>query len=159
MNRILTIFVLSLAAFPACRSQPPPAEAKNPHARAEVSQWSGQHSGRDAAATEVLRSTDEWNAFWSKIEQPRPRPLDAAREMAVVIFLGGKRTGGFSAEFIGTRVQDGKYVVEYRETAPEPGTMVTQELTTPWTLAVVPKSDLPVEFRRAGQERPSRQTK
>ena len=43
---------------------------------------------------------------------------------------------------------DGRCVVEYVETAPEPGQVVTQALTTPWVVALVPCSKLPVVFKK-----------
>jgi hypothetical protein len=77
----------------------------------------------------------------------------------VAIQLGGRRTGGFSVEVLRTQVQEGKLIVEYRETAPEPGMMVTQELTEPWIVAIIPRSDLPVVFRNTGSRRPAARDK
>lgn len=154
----LLVFLI-MPLLPACRSQPTAPDSKSPDVPSPIAQWSGQHSGRETAATEVLRSAEEWTAFWPKVGDDRPRALDVSREMAVAIYLGQKRTGGFSAEVLRTQVQEGKLIVEYRETAPEPGMMVTQELTEPWVVAIVPRSDLPVVFRNTGSRRPEARDK
>lgn len=151
MNRISFTLLFGSALFAAGHSQSAPATP----ARSEIVQWSGQHGGSDTASTRVLRNADEWNAFWKQVERDRPRPLDVANEMAVAIFLGEKRTGGFGALLLGTRVEDGKLVIDYRETTPEPGMMVTQALTHPWVVAVMPRSDLPVVGRNVAPERQS----
>ena len=54
----------------------------------------------------MLRNADEWNAFWKQVECDRPRPLDVAN-MAVAIFLGEKRTGGFGALLLGHVLRTG----------------------------------------------------
>lgn len=45
--------------------------------------------------------------------------------------------------------------IDYRATTPEPGIMVTQALTHPWVVAVMPRSDLPVVGRNVAPERQS----
>ena len=97
----------------------------------------------------MLRNADEWNAFWKQVECDRPRP------MAVAIFLGEKRTGGFGPLLFGTPVRDGEIVIDYRETTPELGMMVTQALTHSWVVAVMPRSDLAVVGRNVAPERQS----
>jgi hypothetical protein len=52
-------------------------------------------------------------------------------------------------------VQEGKLVVDYRESKPPPGAMVTDALTAPWVIAIVPRSDLPVATHRGEQPAPS----
>jgi hypothetical protein len=106
-----------------------------------------------------LRTPAEWTEFWRTVRREPPRALDPAREMAVVIHLGGKRTGGFTAEVVRTRVEDGTFVVQFRTTAPEPGMMVTQELTNPWATAIVPRSTLPVVFQDPAARPPARREK
>lgn len=113
-------------------------------------QWSGQHGGGDAPGMRVLRTAGEWTAFWQQARREPPRALDAAREMAVAIGLGQKPTGGYEVEILGAREQDGALVVEYRESAPAPDMMVTQALTTPWSIALVARSTLPVKWQRIG---------
>ena len=154
--RLIALLPISIIPLlTACRSQPAAAEPAKADEHAPIAQWAGQHSGREAAGTEVLRTAEEWDAFWKKVGGDRPRPLNVSREIAVAIYLGGKRTGGFSAEVLRTHEQGGKLIVEYRETTPERGSMVTQELTTPWVIAIVGRADLPVVTQNTGARPPA----
>jgi hypothetical protein len=129
--------------FTACQAQQP---ARAPVAP-ELMQWSGQYGGNRTAGHRVLRDASAWNAFWKDVGQQPPRAFDPGREMAIAIFMGERRSGGFSTEILGAAPEGGKFVVTFRETSPAPGGMVTQALTAPWAVATVPRSDLPLEVR------------
>jgi len=133
-----------------------PARAAAP---AEVVQWSGAQSSVTVATQRVVREPAAWHAFWPDVRQAAPRAFDPAREMAVAVFLGERRTGGYAVRIVSAEPRDGQLVVTYQESAPPAGTMVTQALTYPWTLAVVPRSTLPVIFRPAIPTQPSRAQK
>ena len=125
---------------------------------AKLEQWSGQHSGVTEASHRVLRDRAAWNAFWPGVQQPPPRSFDPDREMAVAVFAGERRTGGFSLSVVSASPANGRFVVTYLESPPPRGAMVTQALTSPWALAVVPRTDLPVDVQPAAtpQSAPSR---
>ena len=136
----------------ACQSQPAaPAAAERLEIR---QQWTGQHGGGDLAGVRALRTSDEWKAFWQQAEREPPGAPDFTRHMAVIIALGEKRTGGFGVEVIRIRPDRGKLVVEYRETTPPPGMMVTQALTSPWAVVVVARSEFPVVGRSVAAPKP-----
>ena len=155
MIRTPLLLLGTLVLFVGCTSQPAPA----PSAVVEIEQWSGQLGGSETPKTHVLRTAEEWNAFWQRVDRKPPRPLQAAEEMAVVVELGMKRTGGYTASILRTGIQDGKLVVDYREAGPEPGLMVIQAFTSPWVAAVLPRSDLPVVFQNMGARSPARREK
>ena len=46
------------------------------------------------------------------------------------------------------RVEGERLVVEYAETAPGRGMIVTQVLTHPWAVAILPANSLPVVFKK-----------
>ena len=142
MNRTLSIMMLLPVILPGCQSQPEIAPQP-----VELVQWSGETGGADTPRSEVIRTAEDWSSIWQRIGREPPRPLDPPGEMAVAIELGVKFTGGYSVEVAGTRVQAGALVVDYREIAPPPGALVTQSLTNPWVIAVMPASSLPVVFR------------
>ena len=155
MSRHAFALISAAVLLPACQSHSASADA----ARADLAQWSGQDNGSDLPQTRVLRTADEWDGFWRQVKRERPRSLNTPREMAVVVQLGEKRTGGYGATILGAREEAGKLVVDYRETAPDPGMMVTQALTSPWAIALVPRSELPVVFRNTAAPRTSRHEK
>lgn len=144
--RILFLVILGSFLLSACGSQSAPPNQP----AAEFARWSGPNGGGDMPATRVLRTAEEWAAFWRQVERSTPQPLDVSRQMAVIVALGERRTGGFSVEIESAHATDGNLVVTYREKAPDPSMMVTQALTTPWAAALVSRSDLPVVFRKAG---------
>jgi hypothetical protein len=145
-------FLVTLSlALGACQVAEPVRAA----APAEIVQWSGAQSSVTAATQRVLRDQAEWHAFWPEVRQTAPRAFDPAREMAVAVFLGERRSGGYTVRFVSAEPHDGQLVVTYQESAPPPGSMVTQALTYPWTLAVLPRSPLPVRFRPAQPTQPS----
>lgn len=139
----LVALAFSLAACAAERpAQPEPASTPL--------QWSGSHSRSETATHRVLRDTAAWAAFWQEVGQPEPVSFAPAREMAVAIFLGERRSGGYSVRIDEAGPRDGRFVVTYRESPPPAGTLVPQALTYPWALVVVPRSDLPVNVTPAG---------
>jgi hypothetical protein len=157
MNRLLFLFSLTSLSLAGCRSSSAPAPVGS--TEPQIMEWAGQQGGGETAGSRVLRTTDEWTAFWKQVERTPPRPLDVTKEMAVVVSLGEKRTGGFSAEILNTSVEAGKLTIDYRETAPEPGGMVTQALAYPWYVKVVPRVELPTTIRKVDRRGPSRAEK
>jgi hypothetical protein len=102
----------------------------------------------------VIRTQDEWNAFWKQHSSIDTNPLPASiidfnREMVVGIFLGEKRTGGYEVEIVGAERSDSALYFYYRKKSPLPGGMVTQALTQPFHLVKIAKyENLQVIFRR-----------
>lgn len=135
----------------ACQVIEPAAGA----APAELEQWSGLRSGVTVTSHRVLRDAAAWNAFWQAVGMPAPRPFHPDREQAVAVFLGERRTGGYTVRVESAGSQAGRLVVTYRESRPPRGTFVTQALTSPWALVVVPRTELPVEIQSAPPTLPS----
>ncbi len=123
---------------------PPPAAASD---QKEIPQWRGQYGGYPEFATRVLRGTEAWAGFWKQVNRDMPRQLDPAAEMAVAVFVGERRTGGYVVQVLSAGVEKDDFIVVYEERAPGPDQFVTQALTTPWVVAVVPLSDRPVVFK------------
>ncbi len=139
---LLSLLVM-VVALGACKAAQPP----EPTVPRILGHWSGQNGGAEASGHRVLRDANDWNAHWRAVEQEAPRPIDPAREMAIVVFLGERRTGGHTVEITGVESSAEGLIVTVRETAPPPGAMVTQALAQPWALALLPRSDRPVRVR------------
>lgn len=146
LRHILLVFA---AALVACHAPSAPAPAASGSEPVKIPQWSGQQGGAGSFGVRTLRTPDAWSAFWRDTGREPPRPLDPAREMAVILSLGERPTGGYRAEIISAGAEGGEFVIAYREHAPPPDAFVTQALTTPWVAAIVPRSDLPVVPRKA----------
>ncbi len=115
----------------------------------ETLEWSGAHSSRAEYSVAVVRSEEAWRELWAELSKSPPVALDSEKQIAIAVFLGMRRTGGFAVEI--TAVEDGPvfYSVDVGEIKPAPGAMVTQALTAPYVIRIVPHSDRPLMFRRA----------
>ena len=135
-----------LAAVLAAQTAAPPTAGATSNPK-EIPQWRGQYGGYPEFTTRVLRGNDAWAGFWKQVGRDMPRQLDPAAEMAVTVFIGERRTGGYVVQVLSAGVDQDNLVVVYEEQAPGPDQFVTQALTTPWVVAVVPLSDRPVVFQ------------
>jgi len=112
-----------------------------------IEAWSGQHAQTSAASTHVVRTPEEWRSVWRLVGRSEPRPFDPAKEIAVAVFLGERRTGGFAVDIVETAIHENQLIVRYREKTPAPGRMVAQIITSPWTITALSASNLAVTFR------------
>ena len=107
----------------------------------------GADSAVDDARQIVIRTPTEWAKVWSAHSFERARPnVDFSKEMVVGVFLGSRPTAGFGVEIVGTRVESGTLIVEYRETKPGPDRVSAQILTSPYHLVSMPRVDGDVKF-------------
>jgi hypothetical protein len=117
---------------------------------AELPQWRGQDEGDSEFSVQIIKTQESWSRFWSRLNRPMPQALDESREMAVFIAVGERPTGGFKPRVVSATVRDGQFVVVYTDGKPSPETFVTQALTHPWVVAIVPKTSLPVVTQEQG---------
>ena len=99
----------------------------------------GIQSGIVDARQVTIRRLTEWEDLWAEHSATDERPaVDWERELVVGLFMGRRMTGGFGVEIQGTEVRRETLVVRYRETAPAPGAVTVQMLTSPYHLVAVP---------------------
>ena len=109
----------------------------------------GSHSNVDAPRQAVVRTRAEWAALWKTHDYDHPAPaIDFNRDMALAVFMGSRPTGGYTTEIVSVDAHDGKIAVGYRETAPAPGTITVQVLTSPFHIVTVPKQAGAVTFEK-----------
>jgi len=118
----------------------------------------GSSSGISESTQIVIRTRDEWVAFWrrhtrNQVDPPAAPPVDFSRDMVVGIFLGERGTGGYAIEL--TKVErDGSHLrISYRSQTPDSGAMLTQVLTQPYHLIKLSRDDGPLIFSREGLSR------
>jgi hypothetical protein len=150
MSRFSSLLPFLALLLTACHATRPPAAAE-PRL---LGHWAGAYGGAEVAGHRVLRDARAWADHWRAVGQEAPRALDPTREMAIVVFLGERRTGGYAMEITAVEARADGWSVTTRETSPPPGAMVTQALTQPWALALVPASDQPVSVRSAPRPPP-----
>jgi len=113
-----------------------------------IAKWGGPHGGSSLPETRIIHSPAEWTALWEQIGREAPQGFDPARELAVAVFLGERRTGGYSVEITGVTESAEGIFIFYREKVPDRDQRVGQMLTSPWTVALFPATTRPVEVRR-----------
>ncbi len=109
----------------------------------------GSQSNIDSARQVVVRSSEEWTAFWKThtFDKPAPR-VDFDKEMVLGVFMGNRPTGGYSVTIGSVAERDGSLVVTYSETSPRPGAMTAQVLTFPYHIVAVAKRGGDVRFEK-----------
>ncbi len=115
----------------------------------------GLYSGIREPLQIVIRSQEQWAAFWARhsstqVGPPSPPDIDFSAEMVAGVFLGEKSTGGYTAEITRAELDGSDLRFYYRERSPTPGAMVTQALTQPYHLVKLPRHDASPIFYREG---------
>lgn len=102
---------------------------------------------------EVAVGEASWEELWSRIHPPpldsppdtlsseRPH-VDLGVEAVVAVFRGTKPTGGYSVRVSSVRVKAGSVELTVEMRDPPPGSMVTQALTSPYSLVTVPRPEI-----------------
>lgn len=112
----------------------------------------GQMSYIDAPRLVTARTSDEWSAVWRAHGGDRQPPaVDFSKEMVVGVFLGTRRTSGYTVEIVRTREEQGALIVSYVESAPAPRAVTAQVITMPYHLVAVPRRQGEVRFEKTGQ--------
>ncbi len=100
----------------------------------------------------VARTPFAWRALWEGIGRPPPVEFDASREIAAAVFLGRRRTGGYGITIDSVERRGAFMVVRFQEVRPAPDAMVTQALTSPYLIRMMPKTEFPIALERADAE-------
>ena len=111
----------------------------------------GEHSAIDVAGTEVLRSREEWLAWWSRhqaggLTQGEPPEVDWSRDMAVAVTLGTRPSLGYGVELESTRREANVVHLVFRERTPDPAMLQGQVVTHPFLVVVLPRSEVRAEL-------------
>ena len=109
----------------------------------------GEQSNIDEARQVVVRTDVEWTKLWQQHSPDRQRPtVDFAKDMIVGVFMGSRPSAGYNISIVSTFAKDGNVIVQYRESAPRPGTMTAQVLTFPYHFVAIPKAAGEVRFEK-----------
>lgn len=110
----------------------------------------GAHSGYQTANHMVIDNPEEWADVWqqhaSDIIPPPPIPeVDFTDDQVVAVFMGEKRTGGYSVEILTVETNSSEVddltslviQVEYRQ--PQLGDIVQEVITHPYHIITIPQ--------------------
>jgi|GEM_PF-1748996 len=110
---------------------------------------SGQYSQAVDPRTRVIRTAEDWQAFWTAtlgVNQTAPE-IDFNRFMAAAVLIGRRPTAGYSVMITGVEDIENRIEVRYRTISPDPDDVVAQVVTAPYAIAILPASPQAVAFR------------
>ncbi|MGQ0644180.1 MAG: protease complex subunit PrcB family protein [Elusimicrobiota bacterium] len=117
-----------------------------------AAEWRGFHSGIKRPETLVFRDRKAWENFWRRHDTSLPAApapaVDFQKVMAAAVFSGEKPTGGFAVDIVDVRDLGPDLLVLYRETASPPDAAVTEALTQPFHIRLIPRSPKPLRFQK-----------
>ena len=121
-------------------------------------EWKGYHCGYTEPSRLVIKTEDIWKDVWAKVyafQLPKPKlpKIDFEKDMIIAVFMGERRSGGFSIEIKKIIKTDKEIVVEVEEREPDPGSIVTMALTQPYHIVVVRISSLPLRFQESSPKK------
>ncbi|MHC4956540.1 MAG: hypothetical protein ACYTGZ_22090 [Planctomycetota bacterium] len=107
----------------------------------------GQYSNIDAPLQAAVRDQDAWDALWAMHAGGNPPAVDFGQDMVVAVFLGMRATPRFSVYIdTVTPLEGGSYLVSYVEQEIRSKRVFSDIMTTPYAMAVVPRTDAAVWF-------------
>ncbi len=140
---------LVLGAF--CALMPLAAAAQNAYDPQNVQKaevllvGKGAHAAENRETTIVATDRSGWDYMWARIGKMPPSGGLKEGQMAVAILIGERRTAGYDVEIVSAEEDIDSLVVYYRVRSPDEGAnMLSQVITSPYAVAVMPKSDKPV---------------
>ncbi|MFV1951057.1 MAG: protease complex subunit PrcB family protein [Nitrospinota bacterium] len=115
-------------------------------------EWKGYYSAYTEPLKLVIKTEEQWKEVWTKVHalqfpEPELPKIDFEKDMIIAVFMGERRSGGFSIEIKNIVKTDKEVVVEVEERRPDPGSIVTMALTRPYHMLVVKTSSLPLRFQ------------
>lgn len=130
-----------VASLGACAVSPPAPLPLTELAR-------GNHGPCTSARREVVRDATSWARAWAEVQPTRiaPPPVDFGGQLAIVVCLGERRSGGHAIEVASVEVGADELVVTVKRSAPPAGAMTTQALTQPFHIVRVARTTLPVRW-------------
>ncbi|MBD2526672.1 protease complex subunit PrcB family protein [Nostoc sp. FACHB-133] len=121
----------------------------------------GADSGYRTASQLVIDNPEEWASVWqqhaSNIIPPPPVPgVDFTDNQVVAVFMGEKRTGGYSVEILTVETKSSEkenlasLVITVAYHQPKPGEIVPEVITHPYQIITIPQlAANKVQFKNA----------
>jgi hypothetical protein len=91
-----------------------------------------------------IQNQEQLNELWKYVQtsQNTTPSVDFTKNDVLAIFDGSHSSGGFSIQVLGIEDKDGIRTVHVRRTVPGPKCSVSEQISSPYQVVLVPKSDL-----------------
>lgn len=119
-------------AFILCAVLPVCSWSADKRKEKKAMEWKGAFCAIDAPTQIVVKTDEEWQALWKKLDKPAPA-ADFKKFFAVAVFLGTEPTGGYGVSW-----QAKGAAVSYKIKKPEG--MAIQALTQPYAVKLFPRA-------------------
>ena len=134
------LVLASLLPLAACATAP-----VDPPDTQFISLAKGTLSGIGLPGAHVARDAASWKALWAdhaRVLMPAPAlPAVDFSSYVVVIAAGGSRpSAGYALSVQRVHPEDGKLVVDARESAPAAGSLQAQVVSSPYEIVLVPRT-------------------
>lgn len=109
----------------------------------------GQYCGYNDRNNCVVNTKEEWEKLWQNMnpDEGVPPEVDFSKSMVIAVFQGLKNTGGYGVEITGVTETENNVEVTYKETVPPAGAIVTMNLTAPYDIVSINKTDKEIVFK------------
>ena len=156
---IIAVLLVTLAAVSAEEFQEPPWEKREvPFYIIDQGSYGIANLGLQGWTTGNSNLLYTWRLLMGQRMPASIFDIDLDNHTIIIISLGSRPTGGYSVEVDSVWENEQGLTVHYREITPKRGAMVTQALTAPYLLGVVPGQFMQVQFIRqdlpAADDRP-----
>lgn len=128
--RAAALLLAAATAAAAMGRRPPKGDTMT------IQEWKGQMGGPAEGGAQVVADEAAWKAVWRTLGKDAPA-LDFATHVAVVVFVGERPTGGFTAVFDEPQAKGDDVVVRWR--VPKPAGFVSQAFAYPWKIRAFPR--------------------
>lgn len=114
-------------------------------------------NGIDDPVTLVIRDAGAWEETWARIvarigpPKPPAPAVDFSKEMVLLVAMGTRPSGGYTAQILRAASGPGGIVVDWVATSPGANCFTTAALTQPIDIVLVPRADGDVRFSRQDQ--------
>ncbi|WP_297333048.1 protease complex subunit PrcB family protein [Flavobacterium sp.] len=99
------------------------------------------YGGRHTESHELVKNEQQFLALCKELNIETIPQVDFTKNNVVAVFMGQKRSGGYSITVEKVVIDGNTAQVLVKNTLPEQGAMVTMALTAPYCVAAIPKTD------------------
>lgn len=107
----------------------------------------GNYSHQPTQMFELVNNQPRLLQIWRNLDGRMPPAIDFQEYAVIAVFMGERRTGGYSIIVEQAAREDGQLVIDVVMRTPGADCFTTQALTQPYHLVVIPAFKGPVEFR------------
>ena len=121
----------------ACNSMKNNAETKPSKSSLFTILVSSDYQGRDTESNVIIDNQKALNTLFQSVGNEEVPKVDFAKNQVVALFLGMKKTGGYSISIDKIQEIDGKLILYKKVNRPKSDEMVTMALTNPFVIAEI----------------------